>query len=198
MLVFDFLHYLRMCESSSYDHVMLENSDLDSLCSILELRNVSANESEGQHDAPPTFENIRTTCQELLLRLHPDKVSINERDKAHNTQNSGGSQFRSVLKAWKILSKYSSEGTGTEMLMRQVLARQHELKRQQEESTVSKPLWRIIQMRNFDIGNNIYNLYMLILYVIFIYLYYTLNTDVYALYMTLRYLIACLVEGMNE
>ena len=133
---------------------MLENSDLDSLCSILELGNVSANQSEGQ-DVPPTFENIRTTCQELLLRLHPDKISINERDKVQNAQNSGGSQFRSVLKAWKILSKYSSQETGSEMLMRQVLARQHELKRQQEESTVEKPLWRIIQMKNFQLNGEI-------------------------------------------
>ena len=54
-----------------------------------------------------TIEKIKSICQELLLRLHPDKKSPDSAD-TDSSKDSENSEFSNVLTAWKFLSKYSN------------------------------------------------------------------------------------------
>ena len=131
----------------------LDNDEIDCLCSVLDMVTLPNNEGEVT-DKNVTLELLKTKCQELLLRLHPDKNSLHDRDQVFNKKDSDHSEFGRILKAWKLLSKYSPEANN-DFLIRQLLARQHQLKEQHLTSTTSKPLWKTIPLKDFALSGKI-------------------------------------------
>ena len=99
-----------------------------------------------------TIEKIKSICQELLLRLHPDKKSPDSAD-TDSSKDSETSEFSNVLAAWKFLSKYSNVD-GNDELARKILSRQYELI-DETSKIISKPLWKVIPLKRFiPIGKN--------------------------------------------
>ena len=99
-----------------------------------------------------TIEKIKSICQELLLRLHPDKKRSDSAD-TDSSKDSETSEFSNVLAAWKFLSKYSNIDDNEE-LARKILSRQYELI-DKTSKTISKPLWKVIPLKQFiPIGRN--------------------------------------------
>lgn len=107
-----------------------------------------------------TIEKIKSICQELLLRLHPDKKSSDSAD-TDSSKESETSEFSNVLAAWKFLSKYSNIDDNDE-LARKILSRQYELI-DETSKTISKPLWKVIPLKQFiPIGRNHLSIILLI------------------------------------
>ena len=58
----------------------IDNVIIDNLCHVLDLGNVLTNVDSA--DKTLTLEKIKTTCQELLLKLHPDKNRNKSKEEA--------------------------------------------------------------------------------------------------------------------
>ena len=131
----------------------LNNEEIDCIYRVLNLGNLLTKGSE-LSDSKITVDTLKSTCQELLLRLHPDKCSAAYTDTEFNGEESLGHEFEKVLKTWKLLSKYSSEES-SKFLLRQIAARHHQLKEEQVTNSVSKPLWKIITPKCFTLNGKI-------------------------------------------
>ena len=133
----------------------LDNDSLDSLCYVLEF-GMPVRDGEGPVQ-PTTIDKLRSTCQEMLLRLHPDKRSSKTSADADASTNSsalildeGDSElaFGKALQAWKVLAKYSDHEAESNELIRKIHTRQMHLK--YETGSTLKPLWRIVGLTTFQ------------------------------------------------
>ena len=125
----------------------IDNDVLDNLCNVLDIGKL--NEIENTN-LEITLEKLRSTCQDLLLKLHPDKKASQVSNSCTN-EDTDNSQLEKVLAAWKFLSKYSSEGED-DTLLRQIRARQYQLKDKHSANGISKPLWKIITLKSFTVN----------------------------------------------
>ena len=125
----------------------IDNDVLDNLCYVLDIGKL--NEIENTN-LEITLEKLRSTCQDLLLKLHPDKKASQVSNSCTN-EDTDNSQLEKVLAAWKFLSKYSSEGED-DTLLRQIRARQYQLKDKHSANGISKPLWKIITLKSFTVN----------------------------------------------
>ena len=125
----------------------IDNDVLDNLCNVLDIGKL--NEIENTN-LEITLEKLRSTCQDLLLKLHPDKKASQVSNSCTN-EDTDNSQLEKVLAAWKFLSKYSSEGED-DTLLRQIRARQYQLKDKHSTNDISKPLWKIITLKSFTVN----------------------------------------------
>ena len=123
----------------------LNNEVIDNLVRVVNL-DKKINRSSCD-DAELSLEKLKSICQELLLRLHPDKKGSSNALESDSSKGCEISQFSKVLDAWKFLSKYSNEENKCE-LTRRILSRQYELI-DKTTSAISKPLWKIIPLKSF-------------------------------------------------
>ena len=129
----------------SDNHSILNNEVIDNLVSVVNLE--KRLNSTSYKEADLSLEKLKSICQELLLRLHPDKKGSSNALESDSSKACEISQFSKVLEAWKFLSKYSNEENKCE-LTRRILSRQYELI-DKTTSAISKPLWKIIPLKSF-------------------------------------------------
>jgi len=128
--------------SNGYD--TLNDEIINNLVSVVNL-DKKINKS-ADCNAELSLEKLKSICQELLLRLHPDKKCQSSSLQSNLLNDSESSEFSDVLAAWKFLSNYSNDGDHE--LTRRILARQYEIVNE-NTGTVSKPLWKVILLQSF-------------------------------------------------
>ena len=121
----------------------LSDEAIDNLVSVI---NLGKKLNSSYNEAELTLENIKSICQELLLRLHPDKKGSSNSSESNLSNDYEVTQFSKVLSAWKFLSNSNEESNNE--LTRRILSRQYELI-DKTTSAVSKPLWKIIPLKSF-------------------------------------------------
>ena len=125
----------------------LDSEVIKCLCDVIELRKAISNVLENDYvKSYLTLQKLKTICQELLLKLHPDKKAISNVNDLPDIKNNHNIDLEKVLTAWKFLSKYPADGENT--LIRQILSRQHQLS-QLETQASSKPLWKVVALESF-------------------------------------------------
>ena len=136
--------------SNGYD--TLNDEIINNLVSVVNLDKKINKSADG--NAELSLEKLKSICQELLLRLHPDKKCQSSSLQSNLSNDSESSEFSDVLAAWKFLSNYSNDGDHE--LTRRILARQYEIVNE-NTGTVSKPLWKVILLQSFvTTGKNTY------------------------------------------
>ena len=125
----------------------IDSEVIKCLCDVIELQKVISNVLENDYvKTNLTLQKLKTICQELLLKLHPDKKAISTFNDLPDIKNNHNFDLEKVLTAWKFLSKYPADGENT--LIRQILSRQHQLS-QLETHASSKPLWKVVVLESF-------------------------------------------------
>ena len=85
----------------------LDRELIDSLCSVIELQKVINNGLQISNvDENLTLEKLKTICQELLLKLHPDKKAVSTINNLPGIKENHNLELEQVLTAWKFLSKF--------------------------------------------------------------------------------------------
>ena len=132
----------------------LDLEQIDNLCSVVDLQKFVSNADENVVNANLTLDKLKTICQELLLKLHPDKKSSSKIRDIADVKDNKNCDLEKVLSAWKFLSKYPVDDEN--ILIRRLFARQHQLTEQETNST-TKPLWKIVVLESFTPSGKTYH-----------------------------------------
>ena len=140
-----------MCDSAENS---LDLDQIDNLCSVVDLQKFVSNGDEYAVNVNLTLDKLKTICQELLLKLHPDKKSSSKIRDIADVKDNKNCDLETVLSAWKFLSKYPVDGES--ILIQKLFARHHQLTEQEIHST-TKPLWKIVVLESFTPSGKMYD-----------------------------------------
>ena len=123
----------------------LNNEVIDNLVRVVNLdKKINGSSCD---DAELSLEKLKSICQELLLRLHPDKKCQSSSFESDSSKDNDIVEFSDVLAAWKFLSNYSNDGE-SDQIIRRIHTRLYEIVDENTE-TISKPLWKTVLLQSF-------------------------------------------------
>lgn len=125
---------------------IVDDEAINNICSVLDIAKLAHGIEFAE--AELTVETLKSTCQELLLKLHPDKKQSTNANFSYD-KDSDNSKLEKVLAAWKFLSKYSLN-KNDHTLIRKILAYRNQSSKESETNSDSKPLWKIVSITRFS------------------------------------------------
>jgi len=131
--------------SDCSDEIVFDEA-INNICSVLDIAKLAHGIEFAE--AELTVETLKSTCQELLLKLHPDKKQSTNANFSYD-KDSDNSKLEKVLAAWKFLSKYSLT-KNEHTLIRKILAYRNQSSKESETNSDSKPLWKIVSITRFS------------------------------------------------
>ena len=132
---------------------IVDDEAINNICSVLDIAELAHGIEFAE--AELTVETLKSTCQELLLKLHPDKKQSTNANFSYD-KDSDNSKLEKVLAAWKFLSKYSLN-KNDHKLIRKILAYRNQSSQESETNSDSKPLWKIVSITRFSAEGKKYN-----------------------------------------
>ena len=132
---------------------IVDDEAINNICSVLDIAKLAHGIEFAETEL--TVETLKSACQELLLKLHPDKKQSTNANFSYD-KDSDNSKLEKVLAAWKFLSKYSLN-KNDHTLIRKILAYRNQSSKESETNSDSKPLWKIVSITRFSAEGKKYN-----------------------------------------
>jgi len=131
--------------SDCSDEIVFDEA-INNICSVLDIAKLAHGIEFAETEL--TVETLKSTCQELLLKLHPDKKQSTNANFSYG-KDADNSKLEKVLAAWKFLSKYSLN-KNDHTLIRKILAYRNQSSKKSETNSDAKPLWKIVSITRFS------------------------------------------------